>query len=259
MRLLCALTFMLFSAVLFAEERTSIKVSAMSEIKVQPDEVVLQLAVHTRDKQLLTAKRDNDKIAAAVLALATTHSIPAVDVMVTDLEASPDFSEYGRRQPNPSAYDFTRRIEVRLTDFKKIEPFLTDAFDAGLSSVNQLQFRVSNQRQHQFEARKQAVTFAKEKASHLTDLTGMKLGAPLHIEEDVEHNWNAGGYGGLGGFGGRTSSVTPPKTLNNLASNSEKRKFVSFQQLKEQESDALIAPGQIIITARVTIEFEMTK
>jgi hypothetical protein len=53
--------------------------------------------------------------------------------------------------------------------------------------------------------------------------------------------------------------VVPPKTLNNLASKQEKRKFVSFQQLKEQDSETLIAPGQIIITARVTIEFEMTK
>lgn len=253
MRVLCTLIIMLYSAVLFAEERSSIKVSAMSEIKVQPDEVVLQLAVHTRDKQLLTAKRENDKIAAAVLSLATTHSIPATNVMVTDLEASPDYGEYGRSQPNPSAYNFIRSIEVRLTDFKKIEPFLADAFDAGLSSVRQLQFRISNQRQHQIEARMLAVTYAKEKALHLTELTDMKLGPPLHIEEDVEHNWNAGG------FGGSMGAVVPARAFSSLASNQTRQRFVSFQQLKEQASDALTAPGQIVITARVTIEFEMTK
>ncbi len=62
--------------------------------------------------------------------------------------------------------------------------------------MNRLHFRVSNQREHQFAARKQAVTYAREKAEHLTELTGMQLGSPIRIEEDVEHNWDAGGFGG---------------------------------------------------------------
>ena len=40
-----------------AAETRSIKVTAKSEIKVAPNEVVLELAVHTRDKVLLNAKR----------------------------------------------------------------------------------------------------------------------------------------------------------------------------------------------------------
>jgi uncharacterized protein YggE len=255
MRWLVFTLLALANTIAFGAEERSINVTAKSEVKVAPDEVVLELAVHTQDKQLLVAKRANDKIASAVLELTATHSIPAADVMVTDLDVAPDYGRYGERQGEPVAYDFSRSINVRLTDFKKIEPYLSDAFEAGLSHVTRLQFRVSNQREHQFEARKLAVTYAREKAEHLTQLTGMKLGSPIRIEEAVEHNWNAGGFGG-GGLG----ASLPRSRGDKIASRKPQFTFVNLQQAAAQEAtDKLIAPGQIIITAHVTVEFEMSK
>ena len=255
MRLFLAFALIVSSTAVSAEELRSIKVTAKSETKVDPDEVVLQLAIYTQDKQLLTAKRENDKITAAILSLAPTHAIPVADVKVTNLDVAPDYGNYGHRESTPIAYDFTRSIEVRLSDFKKIEPFLSDAFDAGLSHITGLQFRVSNQRQHQFEARRLAVTFAKEKAEHLTELTGMKLGSPIRIEEDVEQNWEAGGFGGGIGVG----AVSPQKKNDGIAFKPGEFTFVAFQDAVENQTESLSAPGQILITAHVTIEFEMSK
>jgi len=241
------------SVVLGAETR-SVKVSARSEIKVPPDEVLLDLAVYTRDKALVTAKRENDKIAAAVLALASKHSIPATDVKVTDLDVSPDYGPYGRKQATPIAYDFTRSIQVRLTKFATVEPFLSDAFNAGLSHVTQLHFRVSNQRQCQFDARKLAVTYAREKAEHLAGLMGMKLGLPIRIEEDVEENRDAVGFAGiaLGLNAPEEQNSAPPSGKSQFA-------FASLQQNEDHKTpDELLAPGQITITAQVTVEFEMS-
>jgi uncharacterized protein len=247
----------MFCATVQAAEDRSIKVTAKSEIKVVPDEVVLKLAVRTRETQLLDAKRENDKIASAVLALGSTHSIPAADVKVTDLDVSPYYGDYSRRQATPIAYDFTRSIEVRLTDFGKIEPFLADAFEAGLTHVTRLQFRVSNQRQHQFEARKIAVIYAREKAEHLTQLTGMKLGSPIRIEEDVENNWDAGGFGGFGG--GNPGAYIPKESDQKIASRKPQFTMTTVPQTDDETTtDALTAPGQIIITAHVTVEFEMS-
>ncbi|MCA9179459.1 MAG: SIMPL domain-containing protein [Planctomycetales bacterium] len=259
MRWLLTVAALACSTLASAEAPRSIKVTAMSEIKVPPDEVVLQLAVHTRDKQLVAAKRENDKIAAAILSLATKHEVPAADVKVTNLDVSPYYGEYGVRQPTPLAYDFTRSIEFRLAEFKKIEPLLSAAFDAGLSHVTGLQFRVSNQRHHQFEARKLAIAHAKEKAEHLTKLTGMKLGLPIRIEEDVEDNWDAGGFGGM--MGGSMVSTQPKLDADEQASSQSVITFVALQQVAKDDDHAamLAAPGQIVISARVTVEFEMSK
>lgn len=254
MRVLLAFCVIFCSAVAVAEEKRSIKVSAMSEIKVVPDEVVLALEIRTRDKQLLVSKINNDKTTANVLSLAEAHSIPADDMKVTNLDLRPDFGEYGRRQIAAIAYDFTRSVEVRLTDFEKIEPFLSDAIHAGVSEVSSMHFRVGNQRKHQLEARKLAVEYAKEKAEHLTELTGMKLGTPIRIEEDVEENSDAGGMAGMGGM---SSVIRVPEKVDGLASKQGTATFVSFQEAKDEEREELNAPGQIIIRANVTIEFEM--
>lgn len=263
MRYFYVLAVIACSTIGFAEEPRSIKVSAKSEIKVVPDEVVLALAVHARDESLLTAKRNNDKIANAVITLALNHGISATDVKVTDLDVSPDYGDYGRRQTKPVAYDFSRSIEVRLTDFDKIEPFLAEAFAFGLSHVARLQFRVSNQREHQFEARKLAVTYAKEKAEHLTELTGMKLGSPIRIEVDVEDNNDAGGFGGSIGAirpQGRAGDIAIRKPgLQKLGFQKPGFTFVALQQAADDEADVLTAPGQIEITSEVTIEFEISK
>jgi uncharacterized protein YggE len=255
MRSLALISLVVLSQAVQAAEYRSIRVSAQSEVKVAPDEVLLQLAVHTRDEQLLTAKRDNDEIAAAVLALAPKHSVPASDVKITDLDVSPDYGSYGSRSPTPIAYDFTRSIEVRLTDFGKLEPLLSDAFEAGLSHVTGLHFRVSNQREHQFAARKLAVTYAREKAEHLTQLTGMKLGLPIRMEQDIQYNWDTGGFGGFGGL----AEVDLPEQENGKAETMQPRGgFVLFQPVPTEENpNALTVPGQIMITADVTIEFEM--
>ncbi len=254
MKRLAGAILLLLTPAAFGEEIRTIKVTAQSEIKVAPDEVLLELAVHTRDKTLVDAKLDNDKITAAVLALAPRHEVPADDVKVTTLHVSPDRGSYQNRHVAPIAYGFTRSIQIRLTDFSKIEPFLADAFEAGLSHINSLHFRVGNQREHQFEARKLAVTYAREKAEHLTELTGMKLGLPVRIEQDIQYNWDASG------FGGAIGALNPATNGARIASSKPPIVFATFQELQEQETtkNLLTAPGHIIIEADVMIEFEMS-
>lgn len=244
-----------------AAEIRAIKVSARSEIKVPPDEVVLDLVVDTRNEQLLLAKTENDKIAAAVIELARKHAILDEDVKLTDLDVAPDYGDrrYGNRLAKPIAYNFRRSFEVRLTDFDVIEPFLSEAFDAGLSQVSRFQFRITNQRQHQFSARELAVTYAREKAEHLTKLTGMTLGSPIRIEEQVESNWDAGGFGGMGGGMGITKADIPDNQESKHTLLESGLQFVALQDAKEAKAAMIpMAPGQIIISAEVTVEYEMS-
>ena len=252
MRWLFILTACIFPVVALAQEQPSIRVTAKSEVKVPPDEVLLFLVVDTRSDTLLEAKDENDQITAAVLTATADHSVDEADVQVTDIEVSPYYGESGRRFGTPLAHGFLRSIQVRMTDFAELEPLLSDAFAAGLTRIDGLQFRVSNQRAHQFEARALAVTYAKEKASHLAELTGVKLGLPTHIEEDVEDNWRAGGFGGTGGMG--ASIVRRPRTR--VAGGQVLPGFVALQMDK---ADVLTAPGEITISANVTIVYAIAK
>ncbi len=132
---------------------------------------------------------------------------------------------------------------------------------ASLAAAEEMRsIRVSNQMKQQFEARRQAVEIAREKALHLTELTGMTLGSPIRIEEDIEHNWDTGGAGMMA----RKPSVNEQDDRPRLPE--PKIRFVSQRNEAEApteaagagwQHDALVAPGQIRIQARVTVEFQM--
>ena len=170
-----------------AADSRSIEVTAQSSVKVVPDEVRLGLAVDITAETLLEAKQKNDTISAAIIALAPKFKVLPPDVEVTNMHVPPNYrssSSFGREAGGtPISYDFKRSVEMRLTDFDQLEPLRTLAFQAGLTNVAYLQFRVSNQREHQFKVREQAVHFAKEKVEHLVSLTKMKLGSPITIPE----------------------------------------------------------------------------
>jgi uncharacterized protein YggE len=170
------------------------------------------------------------------------------------MQVTPNYrssSSFGREAGGtPISYDFKRSVEMRLTDFDQLEPLLTLAFQAGLTNVAYLQFRVSNQREHQFKAREQAVHFAKEKAEHLVSLTNMKLGSPITIREDVEYNYRGGGFGGSAAFSNRDQPLQLKKYI--LASLDEATP--SNKRPKSQ----LLAPGQVTLHATVKIVYEMT-
>lgn len=238
---------------LFAEEQRFITVTAAGEVHVTPDEVVLELDVRTREKKLLEAKRKNDAVSHSLLKLLSDHQIPRASIKLDDLDVSPYFGEYGERQETPVAYDYSRSILVRLTEFDKIEPLLSDAFDAGITHVSRMQFRVSSQRKHQFEARRLAVANAREKAEHLTELAGMKLGTALQIEEHIEYNEAAADFFATAGVG----DAPRPVAKSVIPNRGSEYTFVVQHGDVNAESSQLNTPGQIAISAEVKIKFEM--
>jgi len=70
----------------------------------------------------------------------------------------------------------------------------------GANRVTGILFRTTKHREHQVEARRLAVAYAKEKAGHLAELNDLALGKAITIEEDVEgDNHTMGSGGGMGG------------------------------------------------------------
>ena len=84
------------------------------------------------------------------------------------------------------------------------------------------------------------------------------LGLPIRIEEDVEDNWDAGGFGGAIGAlrvpdqPGSIVSAQPKRDFNEQASSQAAITFVALQQAAKDDDHAalLAAPGQIVISAR---------
>jgi uncharacterized protein YggE len=240
---------------------------------IVPDEVVIYLTVASQKKRILDAKSACDRVTKAVLALAKVHNIAPENFKITNLDLSPRYN----RQKELIGYCFQRSLRIRLRDFSKIDPLLSDLVEAGVDHVGGMTFRTSDQTRLQVEARRLAVEYAKVKASHLAELNGLRLGDAISIEEDVERGWNVGGMASM--IGQVPDAKSNPVATAMPASPDvlgTRRGFpgiaaVSFQQKRDSsDKDArtnaradnrngLLAPGQIKLNATVTIVFELLR
>ena len=261
----------LLSAAGAAETPHTITVSAQSEVRVAPDEAIIAFSVATQDMSMFTAKRENDALTTVIFKGIREAGIAADHFKVTGLDIGPRYEgPYSNRRF--LGYGVTRSFELRTDDFSKIDPIIADLVQAGgeKTTIDRLKLQVRDQRAHQVEARRLAVEYAKEKASHLADLNGMRLGAAITIKEGVEYNADAVGFGGMGGAMSAADSAAAPHVATAPESRPSPNRSSIYFVSAEQEADSgeqskdqpegrdlLLSAGQVSLNAVVTIQFEL--
>ena len=164
----------------------TVSVTARGQASVVPDMIEIRLGVSTQAPQLADAKRDNDKKTAAVLAVVKKFDVPKDDIEL-NVHISPVYEDRRSAElPKLQGYRIDRSIEIRLRDFSKVEPLLSDALAAGVNEVAGLEYQSTKHRENQAQARRLAVEMAKEKATQLAGLSGLKLGKAIQISEEVD-------------------------------------------------------------------------
>jgi uncharacterized protein YggE len=222
-----------------AAEAGSVTVSGEAEVRIMPDEVVLRLGVESSDKDLPTAKQQNDQIVAKVLALAKQYAIPPEHVQTDYLNIEPRYND-GYTQREFVGYFVHKTIVITLRDLTKFEDLLSDLLESGVNYVHSIDFRTTDLRKYRDEARELALQAAREKAGAMAAALDQKLGEPRSIQEEANNWWSGYGSGWWGSWGGMTQNVVQEVGGN----------YASF--------DNSLAPGQISVTARVAVSFSMT-
>jgi len=211
-------------------DRPLITVTGQAEILVVPDEVVFNLNATTLNKDLAIAQRKTDEVVRNVLELARRYQIPATQVQTGHISLEERYSnEALTRQPRVFlGYAVSKSIAIILRDVSKAEPLLAEVFKSGITEINSINFRATQNRKLKDQARAQAMKAAQEKASALAREIGQSIGkAHTIIEGDTRFpSSNVSNYTGV--IGGRYS-----------------------------EEASTIALGQISITAIVIVSFEL--
>lgn len=212
-------------------DRPLITVNGQAEILVVPDEVVYSLQAVTMEKELATAQAKNDQIVKALLALARQYQIPPAQVQTGYISVSQRFTdeEATRKPPVFLGYTVSKRVSIILKDVSNAEDLLADIFKSGVSSIDSVNFRTSQLRKYKDQARAMAMRAAQEKAIALTKEIGQSIGKAYTITEDEP-------------------SYSYAQNSNNLS---------SFYVPQSPGEGSTLALGQISITARVTVSFEL--
>ena len=212
-------------------DRPLITVSGQGEVLVVPDEVVFNLSATTVDKDLALAQRKTDEVVRNVIALARKYQVPATQIQTGHISLEERFSdEEATRRPRVFiGYAVTKSIAITLRDVTKAEDLLGELFRTGITRISSVDFRTTQHRKLRDQARAMAMKSAQEKARSMAQEIGQGIGKAFTITEEG------------------TVSRGSPSNISGFYLPSE----------PSSEGPSAIALGQISITARVTVSFEL--
>ena len=211
-------------------DRPLITVSGQGEVLVVPDEVVFNLSATTVDKDLALAQKKTDEVVRNVIAIARKYQVPATQIQTGHISLDERFSdEEATRKPRVFiGYAVSKSIAIILRDVTKAEDLLGELFRTGITRISSVDFRTTQDRKFRDQARAMAMKSAQEKARAMALEIGQGIGKAFQIAEE--------------GF------VRPsPANLSSFY----------IPSGSAVDSPSAIALGQISITARVTVSFEL--
>jgi uncharacterized protein YggE len=170
-----------------AEEDRVITVTGDAEVRVVPDEVVINLGVETDDMEIDVAKAKNDERVQRVLAVTEDYGIESRHVQTEYVDIEPRY-DYDRVF---IGYFVRKTIVVTLKDISRFEDLLTDVLKAGVNYVHGIEFRTTELRKYRDQARDLAIEAAQEKAEALATALDQTLGLPLTITENRNWWWSS--------------------------------------------------------------------
>jgi uncharacterized protein YggE len=173
------------------EQERSIKTFGIGEIKIRPDTVRFEIVVHSEDKELATAKENNEEITQAVIAVLKKYEIPNEDYkedyprIITDAVGSKIYR-----------YIIGKNIKVALRDLTKMEALFTEILGAGASQISAIRFQISGIDLYKEQALTLAIVDARNKAEAVAEELNQGIGGALIIEEIATTDENQSSYPG---------------------------------------------------------------
>jgi uncharacterized protein YggE len=248
-KILLVLLLLCFAAVYSPALDSSLRlitVRGEAEVKVVPDEVIITIGIETSNKILSAAKNENDRVVKSVLAIAKKQDIDPKYVQTDYFTIAPRYDyQYADklrdRQMIFAGYFVRKNVVITLKDISRYEDLLSGILESGVNYIQGIQFRTTELRKYRDQVRVMAVKAAKEKAELLARELGVKTGKPSAVTEDYDgfYSWNNNQL-----WDNRQNGLLDKNTMANAGGGNP-------------PEDSSIAPGQISVSAHVTVIFEL--
>jgi uncharacterized protein len=220
------------------KERT-ITVNGQAEIRVAPDEVLLTVGVETNNVDIAGARAENDERIRAIVEAATREGVGREHVKTEFLDIQPRYQDEHTARRTFVGYFARRSLSITLRDVSRFESLLSAVLTAGANFIHGVDFRTTELRKHRDAARASAIRAAREKAADMAAALGVQVGAPVTVQEGY-----AGWYSPYSSWwGGRGGNMAMQNVMQ------ERRASAG--------GDDSLVPGQISVTATVTLTFEL--
>ncbi|MGV9004050.1 SIMPL domain-containing protein [Flavobacterium sp.] len=218
----------LFTMVTYAQDNKAqipqITVNGEGKIKVIPDQAIINVGVQNTGKEAKEVKTLNDETIDKVLKFLKKSGIAATDYKTNMVSLNKNY-DYDKKKYN---YQANQSISITLKDISKYDEIMMGLNDAGINSIQGVEFKSSKMEALEKEARKKAMLNAKQKAEDYVSVLNQKIGKALLIADNSQVNYPQPMYkGGMMAMAAESDAV----------------------------SRETLAIGEIEITANVTVTF----
>lgn len=211
------------------EEPGLVTTSGEGRIEVAPDIAWLSFGVSARRPTVEAARDAVAGVVAAVIALARETGLGDEDIATAAVSVSPEFDwDPKTRERRMLGYVVSRDIQLRLEDLSRLGELTEKALGAGVTDAAPARFDTSRRAEIENEALTAAARDARARAGVLAAALGASVGRPVRIS---------------------ASGVMPPPVP---AARGE-----MLMAADAQSGPATYETGRIVVTARVSAEFQL--
>ena len=180
-----ALLLTLVSATQAQEAYRALTVTGSGSATGAPDLALVRLGVQTSDEDVLAAFTRSNDITAHIIEALLELGVERKDIQTSGLSLYQDrpYDPFSDMEDGTIIFWAQNSLSVTLRDISLVGEALGASVEAGANSIDGLSYGITDPTALEASARELAVADARNRAEHLTALTGMQLGRVLNIDE----------------------------------------------------------------------------
>ena len=159
-----------------------ISVTGEGKVKVVPDQAIIRVGFQNSGKDAKEVKALNDEVVDKVIKFLKKSGIPATDYKTNNVSLYKSY-DYEKKKYN---FQASQSLSITLKDLSKYDEITMGLNDAGVNSIQGVEFKSSKMETYEREARKKAMENAKQKAADYVSVLGQKVGKALLITDNSQ-------------------------------------------------------------------------
>ncbi len=166
------------------DDKKTMSVSGQARVSAAPDFATINLGVITEDKDARTAQQANAASMDKVIAAIKASGVKEADMRTVNYSISPKY-DYVKEtgESRIVGYSVSNSVSVTVRDLTKTGGIIDAAAQSGVNISSSISFGLSSYEEAYNEALKNAVLAARKKADTMAGAMGVKLIAPISINE----------------------------------------------------------------------------
>ena len=168
-----------------AVRQPTVVVSGEGKVVVKPDVAIMNFGLVTQNTVLAKAQQENtEKMNNFLKALKKDFSVDDRDVQTSNYQLNPRY-DWRNDQQTLIGYEVHQNVIVKIRNLEKLGELVALAGQSQLNQLGDLRFTIDDPEKAKAEARVKAFTQIKEKAKALSEVSGVKLGRIISLQESA--------------------------------------------------------------------------